>query len=511
MIILFLLALNIFSIPIWAYEEKPIVIISASYNNARWYQRHLDSIFVQKYQNYQVIYIDDASTDRTADLVQAHCKKRGLGFKINLIRNAQRKGALANQYHAIHSCKDNAIIIILDADDWFAHENVLAHINEVYQNPDIWLTYGQFIEYPTNTKGFCCPIPQHVVEKNTFREFEHIPSHLRTFYAWLFKQIDINDLLYEGDFFRMTGDIATMFPMIEMARKGHFKFISDVLLIYNDQNALNDYKVSKTLQRNTDLEIRRRKRYQPLENPVINDGSDIQKSYSVGLLIVATGKYSALVGSLIESARNYFCRKHTVTFFVFTDGQIPSAPDIIRIQQSKLGWPHDTLMRFNMYAQAEQHFATIDYLFACDADMRFVGTVGDEILSERVATLHPGYVEKPGTYETNINSTAYVAPSTATYYFAGGFYGGSKEEFLKLCATTTNNIKADLERKYVAVWNDESHLNQYFSVHTPTTILRPAYCYPEKEHLHEAYVKNPNRYEKKLIALDKHNHTAMRE
>ena len=36
----------------------------------------------------------------------------------------------------------------MDGDDCVAHENVLAYINNVYQNPDVWLTYGQFAIFP---------------------------------------------------------------------------------------------------------------------------------------------------------------------------------------------------------------------------------------------------------------------------------------------------------------------------------------------------------------------------
>ena len=70
-----------------------------------------------------------------------------------------------------------------------------------------------------------------------------------------------------GEFLKMTGDIAAMFPMIEMAREGHFKFVPEILLIYNDVNNLNDHKVSKTLQRKLDLLIRSRAKYGPIESP----------------------------------------------------------------------------------------------------------------------------------------------------------------------------------------------------------------------------------------------------
>jgi len=257
--------------PTYTIEEKSIVIVTASYNNASWLLFNLNSVVNQKYTNFHLIYIDDCSKDDTGDLVEFYAKIKKVHHKITIIRNTERKGALYNQYHAIHSCPDDAIIIILDGDDWFLHDGVLSYINNVYQDPAIWLTYGQFVEYPSGGRGFCCPMPDSIIASNGFRDHEHIPSHLRTFYAWLFKQIKLEDLMFEGNFFKMSGDIAAMFPMIEMARNGHFKFISDILLVYNGENSLNDHKISKDLQRALDLELRSRPRYPALETPVFSE------------------------------------------------------------------------------------------------------------------------------------------------------------------------------------------------------------------------------------------------
>ena len=299
----------------------------------------------------------------------------------------------------------------------------------------------------------------------------------------------------------MCADIGAMFPMIEMARDGHFKFISDVLLVYNGQNNINDHKISKALQRATDLDIRSKPRYPALREPIIKDGSDKQR-YNIGLLIVATGKYTQFIPGLIDSARKYFCTDHNVTFFVFTDSQIPAAPDIVRIEQPRLGWPYDTMMRYEMYTKNAELYKNMDYLFACDADMLFVDTVGNEILSNRIGTIHPGYYGgNRGTYETNPISKAYVAPHEGKYYFAGGLNGGSRDCFLAMANAITKQIYDDLAKGHIAVWHDESHVNRYLIDNPPTLLLSPSYCYPERWGL---------PFQKKLLALDK-NHQKMRE
>ena len=252
-------------------QERHIVVITCSYNNASFYKWNLDSIFEQEYSNYHVIYIDDCSTDGTYLLVKKYLADYGFDERFILYRNAMRQRALANLYYAIHTCNATDIIIILDGDDRFAHSKVLQRINQAYANPDVWLTYGQFQVYPSGEHGFCAPYPKHIIQRNGFRYYPHTPSHLRTFYAGLFQKIKKDDLMFQGDFFPVTYDLAIMFPMIEMARSHHL-FIPDVLLQYNGSNPISDHCIDKGLQRKFDLIIRARTCYREIESPFENQG-----------------------------------------------------------------------------------------------------------------------------------------------------------------------------------------------------------------------------------------------
>lgn len=266
--------------PLSEKGERRIVIVACSYNNEQWCDKHLSSIFAQNYENFHVLYVDDQSSDNTYSRVKEFVESHDVQDKITLIRNEERMGAMRNQYNAIHSCDPSDLIIIVDGDDFLAHKDVLAYINNVYATQDVWLTYGQFTEYHGGDwdieKGvaglrpcsWCTPMPARVVQNNSFRSHPHIPSHLRTFYAGLFQNIKTEDLMIEGEFVKMSPDLTAMFPMIEMARD-HFTFLGDVLLVYNAANSLNEHKISKTLQRRVDLTIRARSRYEKIENPFI--------------------------------------------------------------------------------------------------------------------------------------------------------------------------------------------------------------------------------------------------
>lgn len=257
-------------------------IVVPSYNNAEWYQKNLNSIFSQTYPHYRVIYIDDRSPDNTGTFVKEYLKEHNLNDKTNLIINTNRKGALANLYYGIHSCQDHEIVVTLDGDDWFAHEKVLETLAQAYHDPNVWLTYGQYT-HPWGGIGCAREINKDVIARNAYRETPSVASHLRTFYAWLFKCIKLEDLLFEGTLFPMTWDWAMMYPMLEMSG-GKFRFISEVLYIYNTDNPINDSKVDGTFQEYLGKLIQQKKTYTPLQK-AFNFSAHINKPASSCLII----------------------------------------------------------------------------------------------------------------------------------------------------------------------------------------------------------------------------------
>lgn len=246
-----------------AGAEKPIVVIIPSYNNIKWYKKNLSSVFEQRYSNYRVIYIDDCSTDDTGNAVEKYVTEKNQQHRFKLERNYERVGALANLYGAIHSCKDNEIIVLIDGDDWLYHPNVFKELNKVYNSGEVWFTHGKMTEYPTYDSRWGEPIPPHIIEQKAYRTYKH-PTHLRTFYAWIFKKIRLQDFLYNGEFLRMAWDMAIMFPLSEMAEERHV-YITDVNYVYNICNPINDCKVDAKLQQDMERLIRNRPPYQRLE------------------------------------------------------------------------------------------------------------------------------------------------------------------------------------------------------------------------------------------------------
>jgi glycosyltransferase involved in cell wall biosynthesis len=287
--------------------EKPFVIIIPSYNNSAFVEKNLRSVFAQNYKNYRVIYIDDHSADDTHLKAKKIIAELQQSQRTHLIRNEQNLGALANLYNAIHSCQDQEIIVLVDGDDFLAHEQVLSILNQAYQDPSVWMTYGNFLDYPAYSQYpvRCKEISEGVIRRNSFRKQEWVATHLRTFYASLFKKIALRDLVYRGRFFPMGWDLAFMLPLLEMSGP-HVKFIKEILYLYNRNNPISDHRVNFSFQQECALAVRAKKPYarlQELKSASEGLGVDIAVLYSgdpmqLHTLLDSLNRYAAPIGKI---------------------------------------------------------------------------------------------------------------------------------------------------------------------------------------------------------------------
>ena len=242
---------------------------------------------------------------------------------------------------------------------------------------------------------------------------------------------------------------------------------------------------------------------------------------SITLLIVATGKYTVFLPKLLESVSKHFLTKHAVQVMIFTDKVYDDGDasfdslfdssynfnwDTILIDHKP--WPHSTLMRFHFFKENYKRLGNTDYYFYIDADTLITDDITDEILDERVAVQHCGFMQKRGTYETNPVSYSYVFPQEGTHYFGGGFWGFSFIEFWAMVKTCSQMVDFDAKNGIVPIHNDESVLNKYLITHPPTKILSPSYHYPQSN-IEKYKATWPEDYPCRILLLDK-NHNEMR-
>ena len=136
------------------HHQLRFCILVPSYKNvkSRLYLRNLDSIFMQDYQNYHVVYIDDASPDLTGEYVKRYVEERQIpSNKIQVFTNDVNKKAMYNIYNGIHSyCPDGEVVGIIDGDDSLLGRKVLQLYNAVYQEKRTSMIYSNFLKILTN-------------------------------------------------------------------------------------------------------------------------------------------------------------------------------------------------------------------------------------------------------------------------------------------------------------------------------------------------------------------------
>lgn len=204
---------------------------------------------------------------------------------------------------------------------------------------------------------------------------------------------------------------------------------------------------------------------------------------NIGILYIATGRYITFWEDFFKSAEKYFITEATKHYFVFTDTQNSIEGEdtkrVKRIYQQKLGWPYDTLMRFEIFLKAEKELEQMDYIFFFNANMKFIQNVEAEeflpIKENLLGIRHPIFLNNRNmfTYDRTPLSLAYMEEDEGENYFMGSLNGGKTKEYLTLIHTLAKNTQKDLENNIVALWHDESHLNRYFYDHKNEVRILP--------------------------------------
>jgi len=216
-------------------KTNKFIVVVTVYNAVEFTKKCLNSILEQTYRNFELIVVDDCSLDGTSDVIIDLWDNN---FKY--YRNRERLGSgVGNIAKAIRLYPGNNedIIVTVDGDDWLYSDDVLEYLNKVYQDPDIWLTYGQFTSLSRKLENFCKPLSSII---NYRRHGIWVTSHLKTFKRNLWNRIDNRDLRdRRGNYYTSFEDTSYMFPMIEMAGLKRIRFIDKILYVYNDKNPLS--------------------------------------------------------------------------------------------------------------------------------------------------------------------------------------------------------------------------------------------------------------------------------
>jgi glycosyltransferase involved in cell wall biosynthesis len=119
-------------------NEKPLVsIVVPSYNRAQYVPATLDSILAQNYKNLELIFIDDGSTDDTAEILDAY-SKRDSRIQYHHQNNSERAVARSKGMQLANG----EYVCLVDSDDVWYPGKLEKQIAIMEKDRDIAMSYA---------------------------------------------------------------------------------------------------------------------------------------------------------------------------------------------------------------------------------------------------------------------------------------------------------------------------------------------------------------------------------
>ena len=87
-------------------------VLIANYNNANYLQDAIDSVFEQTYSNWEIVIVDDGSTDNSIEIYNRYKDDK----RIHVFFNEKNRGCTYTKWRCIEECNGD-IFGFLDADD----------------------------------------------------------------------------------------------------------------------------------------------------------------------------------------------------------------------------------------------------------------------------------------------------------------------------------------------------------------------------------------------------------
>src|ERR1700730_12194255 len=113
--------------------EALVTVIMASFNGERFVGEALDSVFAQDYDPYEIVFVDDGSTDRTAEI--AH------GYRVRYVH--QPNGGLAAARNTGLAEASGELVTFLDDDDLMPPNRLALQAGHLAEHPGIGCVLGR--------------------------------------------------------------------------------------------------------------------------------------------------------------------------------------------------------------------------------------------------------------------------------------------------------------------------------------------------------------------------------
>ncbi len=155
--------------------QQPLVsIVMNCYNGEQYLREAIDSIYAQDYGRWEIVFYDNASTDRSAEIASRYDERlRYFRGDVTISLGAARNEALTRAR--------GELVAFLDTDDRWLPAKLSTQVGLFLERADVDFVYSNFyfLRSPGNRRypGYSRPQPQG----NVFRSFlRHYPVNLQT-------------------------------------------------------------------------------------------------------------------------------------------------------------------------------------------------------------------------------------------------------------------------------------------------------------------------------------------
>jgi teichuronic acid biosynthesis glycosyltransferase TuaG len=118
-----------------------VSIVTPSYNSGKYIEKTIQSVISQTYEDWEMIIIDDSSSDNSVDLIKEFCKKEK---RIKLLVLDENVGSGRVRNLCIEKA-EGRFIAFLDSDDYWSPNKLEKQVNYMIEN-DYSFTYTQYYE-----------------------------------------------------------------------------------------------------------------------------------------------------------------------------------------------------------------------------------------------------------------------------------------------------------------------------------------------------------------------------
>ena len=120
-------------------SHPKVSVVVPTYNNARYLPEAIQSVLEQTYPDFELVIVDDGSTDNTPEVVRLFQDSR-----IKYLAQENR-GVAAARNTGIQAAAGE-IVALLDGDDKFHPEKLKAHLDLLEKHPEVAATYNSRFE-----------------------------------------------------------------------------------------------------------------------------------------------------------------------------------------------------------------------------------------------------------------------------------------------------------------------------------------------------------------------------